>query len=378
MKNTTKQKHGAAYDLVKLVYDESPGRSWSRLNDALREAMIAAITAHLSFNPDDFATIREHTNAHRWMGEGVERYYTMACELGHTPACISYERWADRPAALWAENVKTPTRLHVGSRFTWEGCSVTITSMKHEHFIACSYADDPYTDELTIGSPSYIHGDKRIIEAFKHVEGGGLLLRCGPEIKGHEDRKPERIFKIKYEDLARARKSYDYTRKHYLKEIAATESSEQIEEVKIRIGQAGRDAFRHFDIEDIRNAIGEQEKAITEGMTEKQRAADKERAAAQLVKWIAGEDVPSVFGVVKLRIKGPYVETSTGQSVTVESAKVLLPWAMRYRNKPYFLKAPKQLDTFEVREFTANGVQVGCTLIPWSEIERIKPELMKK
>ena len=365
-----------AYMAVLNIYANSPGKSWRRLADAIDSALRAAITAHLPFIETDFTDICEDFKGGYWMGDSGtlgERYYCLAVKVEHTPACISFEKYANRPAALWAEDVKTPSRLCVGSEFTWEGCRVIVTTMKQNHFVACSYksdSDDGHDEMPMVGEVNYVLGHYRLIESFKDVEGGGLLLRAGPKCE-RPKRRPDRVFKIKYEDLAAKRKEYDAARRKILADIRGSKSLEELAAVREAIKAKGRSAYRHFDIEDFRAAFAEWESNLAEPQL---NALNEKREAERLKQWLAGENVGSMFTVVKLRIKGVYVETSTGHSATVESAKKLLPWAMIMRRKGV-TKVDKRLDVYDIRGFTKDGIQIGCTLVPWSEIDRIKPEL---
>lgn len=55
-------KHGQAYYAVKQIYDNSPGRSWQRLNTALAQTLEASITALLSFEVGDFNAMMKDFN----------------------------------------------------------------------------------------------------------------------------------------------------------------------------------------------------------------------------------------------------------------------------------------------------------------------------
>lgn len=373
---------GAAYEAVRFIYDKSPGRSWQRLNGALHDALSAAIIAHLPFGLEDFSLMRERMNGHYWMGnsEGStcgERYYSMAVKCGHTPACLAFEYYAGRPAALWAEKVKTPERLCIGSEFTWEGLTARVTNMKEDYFVACIYGRDPHSsDGLKEGDFTYAGRGYRLVEAVKQTEPGGLLLRLGPKTE-QPSSKPERIFKIKYSELAARRKAYDVARKTALAEIAGAETPQALSDIAARLSAAGRGTYRHFDIEDMREAVTARRKAFSDAANAAQRLIDdakhdQERAAA-LERWIAGENVSGWFRQVRLRIKGGFVETSTGQSVTVEGALAALPVVLRYRYTG--IDRGHTLDLHDIEALTDAGVKIGCTWIPWSEIDRIAPLL---
>lgn len=258
---------GHAYKAVRYIYDKSPGRSWRRLNGALSETLRAAITAHLSFTPDDFEGMYAYMSGGYWMGDGGishlgERYYDLAVECGHTPACLSFEKWAGRPPALWAEDVKTPERLHAGSRFTWQGLLVTVTSMKTEYLVACTYRDDPHErGGIAVGSVRY-YDDYRKAEVVKELAGGKISLRLSAKC-ARPDPKPERIFKITYEDLAAARKEQGRFLKTELAKIAAASTLPEIDVYVKSVAASFKELPRYLR-EALQDAVHARQKAINE------------------------------------------------------------------------------------------------------------------
>ncbi len=208
MKRSAEKIRGDAYAAVRHVYDKSPGRSWRRLNSALQDTLTAAITAHLSFLPDDVAAISRDMNGAYWMGDGAgsslgERYYSLAVGCCHTPACISFERYAGRPAALWSEDNKTPQRLHVGSEFTWKARRLTVTSVKRDHLVACSYKGvSGNRDGLRIGQVENL-GDLnyRQIEGIER-KGDAVTIRFSAPVENPYSRRVEYVVKITFDELA--------------------------------------------------------------------------------------------------------------------------------------------------------------------------------
>lgn len=371
-------KRGAAYEAVRHVYRESPGRSWTRLNGALSGTLMAAIEAHLSILPDDFTAICEDFRGGYWMGDGGgshlgERFYDAAVRLGHTPACIAFEKWAGRPPALWAEKVKTPERLRGGSEFTWEGLRVTVTSMKSEYLVACTYKLQGHhghhgQDTLAEGHLDYIDGHYRPVEYLKRTRDGRMLVRFGAKVP-HETAKVDRQFKIAYADLASKRKAYDAALKAAIKQIDSVEDAEQLVGLYDKLNALPRNTFRHFDIEAIGAAIKKKRESLKEADV---RRVERISEAEALKEWIAGADIYRPFKSVALRVRGQYVETSTGQNVTLESAKKMLPWALAHRRKTTFGPITGQrIDMHEVRRTSPEGLVIGCTLIPWTEIDRL-------
>jgi hypothetical protein len=367
-----------AFLAVAHIYRNSPGQSWRRLNGALHGALEAAIIAHLKFDEDDFDSISHHFRGGYWMGNsdgGVcgERYYNLAVKCGHTPACISFEKYAGRTAVLWAEKVKTPSRLHIGERFTWEGLLVTVTSMKQDHLIACSYKEDPdapvWDGELKAGQVRSIgHSEYRRIDDLVPAGDGSLIMRLGPAFdREYERDAPDRRFKITYAELTAKRKEYDQRRKAALKEIDGAESPEALLAITERLNAAGRHAYRHFDIEEMTAALRAKRESFDKKEVERvQRMSDE----AALAAWRAGAVRDRYHETVALRVNGAYVETSTGHSVRVESAKTLLPWALS-RRKKYGAVKNINLDLHPVERVSAQGILIGCTLVPWPEIEAL-------
>lgn len=256
----TSKEYGDAYTAVRVIYDCSPGRSWQRPNWALADTLKAAIGAHLSFREDDFQAMWRTMNGHYWMGnsEGSvcgEHFYRIAVEHGHTPACISFEKYAGRPAALWAWDVRTPARLCIGSKFQWQGKEVTVTNMKADHLVACSYRQNLDWKNPRVGDFEHFSGGPREIRSLIK-KGGRLLVGFGPVVKDHrEDRKPEKIFKIAYEDLAARRKKYDREKKAALSMVASCENVEELKSVQGTLNKLATDgSYRPFDREEITTA----------------------------------------------------------------------------------------------------------------------------
>lgn len=261
-----KKQHGAAYTAVKYIYDKSPGRSWLRLNGALHGALVSAITAHLSFLPDDFAAICNDMAGGYWMGnsEGSvcgERYYTLSVEMGHTPACISFEQYAERPAALWSERVKTPERLRLGSEFTWNGERLTVTNLRRGELIACHYGPFPSCEEEKVGDISHFAGGYRTIEKLKHLDGGSFRVQYSANTVEYS-RKPDKIVRITYDQLSVARRVADEGRRTMLRLIEGAQTKVQLASVAENLKACPRSTYRKFDWEDFSKAISAQALAL--------------------------------------------------------------------------------------------------------------------
>ncbi len=375
------QAHGDAYNAVRMIYDASPGRSWRRLNGALHGVLDAAITARLSFLPDDFRAIYQDMNGGYWMGnsEGSacgERYYRVMVEIGHTPACVAFEKYAGRPAALWSEDVKTPVRLHIGSEFTWMQKKLTVTNMLQDRLVACSYKGSQYGDSrraIGIGAFERLNDcNYRQVEEIVPYPDGAATIRFGPPIPDPYARKVDRIFKITFEDLYDVRAKHDKARRIALSEITSAGSLEGLESISTGIAQQPAGTYRHFDTEDIRKAIAEREKALGLDRERLRRSAAYAKAEADaLERWVKGENARGYFQTVRLRVRDGKVETSTGQYASVESVRRALPVVLRRRNS-FGPVRNLRVDSFNVVEQTTVGVKVGCTLVPWPEVERLE------
>lgn len=368
--------HGDAYDFVYSLYCKSPGQSWRRLNGALQDALSAAITGHLAFHPDDFAAMYRTMSGSYWMGNSSghfcgEGFYTQAVRCGHVSACISFERFTGRPAALWSETVKTPTRLAIGSDITWEGARLVVSNFFPKYLTAVSYPKgSTYEEEGEDGSTIWMHSEYRRIEHSKDLENGGRVVRLSPPQKGRAERKPDRIVKITYAELQEHRRSADAVRREVLKAIEAAATPEELNELEQRVYEK-RGTYRHFDIEDFRKACSARRSKFDQAAV---AAADAVSRATLLERWIAGEDVHAFFEQVLLRVHGEYVETSTGHKVALSAARRLMPYVLEHRGDAEY-SGGLQIEIHDIKKFSEEGVLIGCTLIPWLEVERLNNTL---
>lgn len=125
-------------------------------------------------------------------------------------------------------------------------------------------------------------------------------------------------------------------------------------------------------------------------------AAEKEmlaQAAVNRQRWIEGvwdgrihHSLP-----IALRVQGDKVQTSNGTSVSLIGARRAWPVLQEARARVYDAGKPlyradlaervrevwdKFFHPFEFRHLTQDQLRVGCSNIPWSEIERIAPTVM--
>lgn len=156
--------------------------------------------------------------------------------------------------------------------------------------------------------------------------------------------------------------------------------------------------------EDVLVHMKEQAKKCKVADAKMKREADKrrvEKRAADLVMradWIAGTRDQLSWSAdncelgTLLRVRGDVVQTSNGTSVPLIGARRAWPVLQRWRdsladdvtsvveatNPPdsMTLLFNKFFTPFRFQYLTKHELRVGCTVIPWSEIERIAPEVM--
>ena len=138
MKNSIKNRSGPV-ELISLIMREAwsaSGKSWTRLNGGLREALAIAITVGMKFARDDFKTLDDKHSGGFWFGANHEWFFRLAVENRNSTAAISFERWKGRKRFMWKGR-----RLHVGASFRWERDILTVTSFSDDgtYLIACAY-----------------------------------------------------------------------------------------------------------------------------------------------------------------------------------------------------------------------------------------------
>lgn len=340
-----------ALNFLQIGWDAIPRRSWRNRNAAMQGMVDIAISSGMEFHPDDFKEIYSRFNARYWIGQSYEGSYALACNAksgANLSASIAWETYLGRPAVLWSERTRTPERLYVGAEFNWEGMRLTVTSMEKSHLIGCTY------------------------HRYKH-EG---------------ERKIKNRVRVTYEAIQAVRKVFDTNRRKWEKEISAAKTHEELEAIGNRFAAGDKAQFRHFDVEMVRELYAKAGEAISANQrrqeSEESWRKEMERRAklaethdADLALWISGEPIHRHFDVVRLRIIGDKVETSTGFIASVAAVKEALPFVKRYRKKGLHSNGTqKSVDEHPIKSVGSNGVQVGCTLVEWTEVDRIA-ELLK-
>lgn len=376
-----------ALQFITHAWNHIPHDSWRRLNGGMYSALSNAVGSGMKFAPGDLKTIAHDFRSHYWIVEG-EGLYAAACggRRGdfNLSAAIAFETWWKREPWLWAEDSKTPTRLHVGARFTWKGRLVTITSFDDgkQSLTACTYKERAY-------DVSHVDGDYRRLVSERIDKKKYLTRRYSPPIEEHhyESSKIDKRFTITHAELMAVRKAADGKVRKYLKKMKAAADADALEAVQNELRREPPGHFRHFDIETLRAAysarVREIEKAIQDIKNAALRAGQEkvwaERQAqlakthdADLQRWLNGEELDRHFDVVRLRIKGEWVETSTMQRATITGARRGLRFVFKHRAAGWQANGETQsVDQFPIKAITSEKVIVGCTEIPISEVDRL-------
>ncbi len=366
---------------------DATGHSWTRLNGALRSTMENLISAGVHFELNDVAKALCCQDSSYW--SATEQWYSSACGSEHSDgggnlsAALSLEKYLGRDPFIWAERTKTPSRLCVGSQFTWKGERVTVTSFddKKKTLTACSYVrDDDRRGEQQVGDRCYVMSDYRILEARKDYEDGSFVARFSAKVD-YEARKVKKRFCISNEEMKAVRADYDQRRRQHEKAIKAATTLEELEVASNAARDEGASAYRHFDLEILGAAVKAKHEAITEDMCAEEVEEEELRRLANhqdsLAKWLAGEDARLYFsGDNRLRVNGAFVECSNGNKVSLEAAIKTAAFVRRHREKGWEQNGDvHDVDAFQLNRIDGNGVRIGCTLITWEEVDRFMPLL---
>ncbi len=252
-----KKNKDIVYNIIQQMLDNSPERSYKRLNPALRNALGNCIEADLPFQLDTFERIYKTLRGGWWFGDGAgshigEHFYSTACNLNHASAQQSFEAFAKRPAVLWEENAKTPERLHVGSQFTWQGRYVTVTSMRDDSLVACTYKDYRSTvPGLKVGATIGYDPEYVITSSKKSGNSHSLTVQKAPKTSG--DREISKRFVIPYAAIATLRRTAKARVKAVLDKIASCDPEKDAKKITDEINA---EHFRHFELEEINAAFG--------------------------------------------------------------------------------------------------------------------------
>lgn len=354
-------KTDIVFNICRTMLENSPERSYKRLNPALRGTLAACIEADLPFQLDTFQRIYKGLRGSWWFGDGCgshvgEHYYTTACGMNHAGAQQSFEQFAERPACLWEENAKTPERLHIGSQFTWRGQYVTVTSMRQDSLVACTYKDyKPEVKGLKTGA-TLGYNPSWLITSSKR-DGAAAVLRVVEAKEDSGSRDIAKRFTIPYAEISELRRSAKARLKVVLDKIAQCDPAKDAERLTKEINA---EHFRHFEFEQINVAFA--------------RRKDWLKDEAKVQAWRNGENGAWLGDkATMLRILADRVECSNGNSVSKAAASRVLPVLLDQRKATASVSIP--VDSYTVEHISHFGVKIGCTLVPWGEIDLIKSQL---
>jgi hypothetical protein len=295
-----------------------------------------------------------------WFGDGNgsnigESFYTLACDVNHAGAQQSFESFAERPGVLWEENIRTPERLHVGSRFTWKGVFVTVTSMRKDSLVACTYKNIERVEDLKPGAIIGYNPGHLVLSAKRN--GKKTVLKvvetsdrpCGTII--------DKRFTITYEEITDLRK----TAKARVRAIVTKITQCNPDRDRARITkEINAEHFRHFELEEIQSAFRRRERWLS--------------SEIEIEKWRQGNGGAWLdVKLTLLRLCDGRVECSNGNSVSEAAASRVVPVLLEHRKKSGELSIA--VDGYQVKRVSKDGVKIGCTLVPWEEIDRIAPQL---
>jgi hypothetical protein len=348
------------FTICEQMLDNSPEASYKRLNPSLRSTLDNCITADLPFQRDTFQRIYNELRGGRWFGDGAgsadgEHFYTTACLCNHASAQQSFELFAERPGVLWEENAKQPERLHVGSEFTWKGHFITVTSMRKDNLVACSYKDYvPDVKGLKAGARFGYDPEWLVISS--KGKGSTIDLRVKATKRESGRREVNKRFVIPYIEIIELRRTAAKRLKELIAKIDACDPSD----TAALVTEINRSHFRHFELEDIRAAFS----------ARKELFADRDKIQA----WRDGRNGEWLStDLTLLRLHNGRIECSNGNSISRAAATAVLPVLLEHRNKATSLAIP--LESYKIERTNSDGVKIGCTIVPWSEIELIAPQL---
>lgn len=324
MKKEQEQSPGLQH--VLHVYKHATRKSWQCLNESLSTALKNAIRSGMKFNIDDVSAFPQ--KGYWFHGENA---YAQACGAGrgtdNTSFCLSYESHCNRKPWLWPEATKTPARLYVGAKFTWNNQTVEVTSFN---------------------------------------DANGSLTACAYAKKEEYPRRPIKRYTITHSEMMEVRKQADARFKSAMATLNAAVDLDALDAAEREIRKTHETMpFRHFDIEQINDLI--------ESRTKDRKSARNE--AAELERWRSGASVYGHFSTVALRIKGEFVETTTGQRASVAEVKRAIPLWQKRHGKAKADAVQQSIDSYPIRRIANDGCQIGCTFVPAAEIERLIEQL---
>lgn len=117
--------------LFALIRTHHQNESWRRINPVYSDTLRLALHSRMEWRVGDFAEIAKNYNAHYWLGESIEPWYSQAILGAHPSAVLSMEKWMGRDPFL-----VDGERIYVGRTFAWEEKQWTCTSIERDFFRA--------------------------------------------------------------------------------------------------------------------------------------------------------------------------------------------------------------------------------------------------
>ncbi len=284
-----KKSTDIVFNTLQQLFENCPRNSYGRLNGALYSTLRACIAADLPFQRDTFERIYRQLRGHYWFGDGAgshagEGFYNLAIACNHASAIQSFEAFANRPGVLWEENDNTPERLHVGKQFTWQGYYVTVTSMRADSLVACTYKDAKNRcDGIDVGatiSDYRLRDNKHFVITSQKRTGKGYTLRVLPTTGDSGSSSVAKRFTIPYAEIEAFRRTENQRAKVIVDAITKLNPTKpkEIERINQRVN-AGK--FRHFQLEKFKAAWSKRKEFFKEEIA-------RIEAAKKLAAWRKG------------------------------------------------------------------------------------------
>lgn len=386
------KKPSPAYTLLQHVWTHSAYPSHRQKNASMSRALSLATESMMKFEPGDIRAIYAEFRAGYWMGE-VEGRYAAAVECGNTSAAEAWETHFKRPAWLWPEKTAKAERLHVGSKITWRGLDLKVTSFAADgsSLIACGAAiehkPEGYLNDQSYPLPArsvmqgrtvYCHEQRcyRRVLVSKDTPEGSSITVLGPKVE--TDSTPGRRVCIHFEEMEAEKKACAQRLRQTLAAIRGAADLTALNDLRKQLtGEHEAAPFRHFDLEKIHAAWKEKTAALEKAMTVEELERQLSQARAEnLARFKAGDGPRLVPGLPKnyLRVKDGRVEVTNGNAVDLSEALAGFRFASKHRAKGW-RAGGVYCGGHEMKEITPEGVVIGCTPLDWEEIETLKPHL---
>lgn len=368
--------------------------SRQRLGHIITSLVRKAITYKRKFDLGDFAYLDREvfcTGPSMHKDYDIADFYSAAVDCanyGHPSAAVSIEHWLKFKPFLIRQASRKWIRLRIGSEFTWQGVTVKVTSIspKQGHLIACQIQN-----HRGINDCHYIDGNYRCVNKRQQLKDATLIIHYGA-MRAYQPDKVTRRFTLTHADLAARDNAAVALHAKLKKEILAVKTLAELEAFEKQWDHNTteiRHTLRHWETEALRDVFSHHSSQIIsqadpeELSAYRARKRDSEtlRAAEAIAKWRAGG--PWTAGYTKtnyLRINGETVDVSNGNFVTLDDARQALPVLIRmHRNlkSPLEIEESIRIGDFHLKRVAKDHVKIGCTEIPWTEVQWLNAEISK-